>query len=600
MAHSSLKLLFLCCVGLFLCALGVPSNEGAVGSSLGSEEGEGVAAASPSAAASGSAAASPAGGAPAAVAVSADVAAPAAVAVSADVGTSGAAASAATSSAAAASPGADPVPASVAVDGAPGAGVSSVPSTDIVVDDGLSDSEDDEPAVLEPADGQEIVVEVSDDSGVSSGGSADSGVSTDVSVEGADEAAADGLAGGAVSGTDNVVEIVTGGEGGSGVEEDSGEDGLEESKSDESDLLAVDIDCTGVPDFPNDIFIEHPDNGKVYANPAKVPEGIFSTMGFDRFVSVFGVHIVGSKGVSDSTLRQAAHVFAGVVDNDGDGKPDSPGAIESVRKYNTVIGYVEDPDDSDHLWKTMYVKDANQGFRDQFACNMHFFEQWASDATPEFYIAMKERKPEECTQLDEVEFDWRLWYFPFTVTYYGYLEDFPAETLGKINEAMDHARKEEVFFGNYPDDDEMEVADFFVWSLLTKLGALECHCKSDIIETVWKVCTAQALKEIDPEWFELLGKIEGIPSKLPTGRYTGSALVPTGGGEEQSSAEDAGAEISTSDEVADKPLKADDLEKKAESAAATLPVVTEAGAAATVGAGGGLETASQSATAVLA
>eukprot|EP00922_Rhytidocystis_sp_ex-Travisia-forbesii_P060131 GHVS01089124.1.p1 GENE.GHVS01089124.1~~GHVS01089124.1.p1 ORF type:complete len:591 (+),score=150.17 GHVS01089124.1:409-2181(+) len=590
MAHSSLKLLFLCCVGLFLCALGVPSSEGAVGSSLAIQEEEGVAAA----AASTSAAASSATSTASTAAASATAAAPSAVAVSAGVAASAAAsdttASAASTAGAAASPSvaavastvAGPVPASVAT-----VADSTGSATEILVDAGLSDSdEDDEPANLAAGDGQGIVGVVSGDSGVSSGGGTDEAAGV-VSAAGADGVAADGLAGGAV------LEVLTGVQGGSGVEEVSGEDGMEDSKSDESDLLAVDIDCTGVPDFPKDVFIEHPDNGKVYANPAKVPEGIFSTMGFDRFVSVFGVHIVGSKGVSDSTLRQAAHVFAGVVDNDGDGKPDSPGAIESVRKYNTVIGYVEDPDDSDHLWKTMYVKDANQGFRDQFACNMHFFEQWASDATPEFYIAMKERKPEECTQLDEVEFDWRLWYFPFTVTYYGYLEDFPAETLGKINEAMDHARKEEVFFGNYPDDDEMEVADFFVWSLLTKLGALECHCKSDIIETVWKVCTAQALKEIDPEWFELLGKIEGIPSKLPTGRYTGAGLVPTGQGEEQSSAEDVGAD-------GEKPEGAQDESAVSTATPPAVAVIPERGTAATGSAGGSLETASETATAVLA
>eukprot|EP00922_Rhytidocystis_sp_ex-Travisia-forbesii_P060134 GHVS01089127.1.p1 GENE.GHVS01089127.1~~GHVS01089127.1.p1 ORF type:complete len:489 (+),score=123.29 GHVS01089127.1:479-1945(+) len=353
-------------------------------------------------------------------------------------------------------------------------------------------------------------------------------------------------------------------DGGEGV--DVSGDAKSEGGSDEGDLIAVDVDCSNVPDFPIELFAEHPDKEKVYAFPAKMPEGIFSRIGFNRFVSVFGIHIVGSSGVSDETLVQAAHVFAGIVDNDGDGVPDRYGAIESVRKYNTVIGYVEDPDDSDHLWKVMYVKEENQGFREQFACNMHFFEQWASDATPEFYSAMKDRLPDECTQLDEVEFDWRLWYFPFTVTYYGFLEDFSPDVLEKINTAMGNARKQEVFFGNYPDDEEMEVADFFVWSMLTKLGALECHCKSDIIETVWKVCTAEVLQELDPEWYEVLGSLEGIPKVLPTATYTGKAIVAKPG-EEQSSTEDEKEdepEDEPEDEKEDEKVDEEEDEKKDE------------------------------------
>eukprot|EP00921_Rhytidocystis_pertsovi_P019486 GHVQ01030917.1.p1 GENE.GHVQ01030917.1~~GHVQ01030917.1.p1 ORF type:complete len:518 (+),score=80.89 GHVQ01030917.1:656-2209(+) len=312
------------------------------------------------------------------------------------------------------------------------------------------------------------------------------------------------------------------------------------------DPMEIEVNCENVKDFSRTPFSDRTDQTKVYSKPYPLrSEGdgsanIFQNMGFTKFVSVFGIPIVAEDSVDDSILEHAAMIFARFIDNDEDGKPDRPDSLRALHVYNTVIGYVSGPDSSERLWSDKFPDGSNKSFREQFVCKMHFFEQWATDATPNYHARRSasvarpdddsddelDKKPVCTTEMKESDFDWPLWYFPFTLTYYGYLEDFDEVTLSRIEQVMETAKAQGVFIGdNYPDDKDMELSDFIVWSVITKLGALECHCESDEISEGWRLCTADDVHNFDERWFVFLDQSLGLPKVLPDGSYKGEGLI---------------------------------------------------------------------------
>lgn len=342
------------------------------------------------------------------------------------------------------------------------------------------------------------------------------------------------------------------------------------------DLKELEANCDQVPDidfgnyFPLPPTISYSNNqllpaaaAVVRLQPDRIPpyntststsSDIFLSLGFTKYVSVFGIPIIGQEDVDDSILSHAAKLLAKFVDNDENGIPDRPDTLQSILGYHTIIAYVKDGRASDDLWDRRFFIPENQQFRDLFICKIHFFEQWASDVSLEYHLirnngidifkntllfsslqesnipkALEESSEKKCTnEMRDVDLDWPLWYFPFTISYYGYLEDFDHVTIAEIKKETARAREAGIYIGEvHQQDEDMDIADFISWSILTVLGALDCHCDDITINEGWTICTKQELELFSPRWVNFITKSIGLPKILPNGEYHSDAILTT-------------------------------------------------------------------------
>lgn len=303
-----------------------------------------------------------------------------------------------------------------------------------------------------------------------------------------------------------------------------------ESRETEVDPIKdANVNCSDAKPFPDTEFSIYNDISKVYTKPTLLDKkSLFYPMGFTKYVRVFGIPLLGTNEVDDSKLSHAAKLLAEYIDNDKDGIPDNVASLTKLLNYTVILGFLGGSSESEFFWNERYLKVASAPFREQFVCNIHFFEQWNSEVVPSFYKHLNDT--DKCRQRSMIDFDWTLWYFPFTLTYYGYFDIMSNKTKAAIELAMKKASSSEIFQPKYPDDEEMEMAEFFAWSLITTLSALNCSCESKEIQEFWKICTSKDLYDFDKNWYEALDKISFLSKILPSGNYSTSATVQSGSG----------------------------------------------------------------------
>eukprot|EP00920_Eleutheroschizon_duboscqi_P029503 GHVT01071646.1.p1 GENE.GHVT01071646.1~~GHVT01071646.1.p1 ORF type:complete len:298 (+),score=45.92 GHVT01071646.1:572-1465(+) len=141
--------------------------------------------------------------------------------------------------------------------------------------------------------------------------------------------------------------------------------------------------CRDVAPFRLEDFNTQKNPDLVYVNAAAMPvSSLLIPMGFTKFTRVFGLPIVATGEVSAADTAHYSRIFAEFLDNDADGKPDDQPLIDRLRKYTAVTGILGGPRESVYMWEKLYDSPKNVGFRDQFECNIHFFEQWRNESNP--------------------------------------------------------------------------------------------------------------------------------------------------------------------------------------------------------------------------
>ncbi|KFG60884.1 hypothetical protein TGRUB_226230 [Toxoplasma gondii RUB] len=301
--------------------------------------------------------------------------------------------------------------------------------------------------------------------------------------------------------------------------------------------------CAEVPAFSFEDFDEQPDSSQVYTSVAVFrPTSMFRSVGLVRFVRVFGVPIVASSSVGDAALSHASSIFADFLDNDRDGKPDNEDAVNTMRSYKVVLGFTKDTEESTEMWTNRLEQPQAKQFRDQYNCNLRFFELWRSDINPAWHVKRREylaslkdqettpssdsvQRRKQCADFRAESFDWPMWYFPFTISYYGFLDLLTEDQVKKLESAMQTAKSLRKFDSHYDDDAEMEKGDFFAWSLVTRIGGTQCHCHASDVGATWKVCTPEEFKALFEEWAAVLDAIKGLPQKIYDAMYASPALA---------------------------------------------------------------------------
>ena len=70
---------------------------------------------------------------------------------------------------------------------------------------------------------------------------------------------------------------------------------------------------------------------------------------FTSYISVFGIHIVGTSRVDNDKLLHSAHVLAEYLDNNQDGTVDDPNILEEMLNKNCVLTVTYDSDEIESI-----------------------------------------------------------------------------------------------------------------------------------------------------------------------------------------------------------------------------------------------------------
>jgi len=249
----------------------------------------------------------------------------------------------------------------------------------------------------------------------------------------------------------------------------------------------------------------------------ELPPAVGGLVGvFDQYVNVFGVHIVATDGVPRDRLLHAANVMAQYLDNDGNSVPDDPMVVEQMVAHDAVMIMPATQSDAELL----YLKLPLQILRASVGQELYSEETVPPGQTGTFG-----------------RFDASLEEILHLITNAGYAQTYP-DTFDSTQESELSRLSDQARGGTfdtppetYPaeawyhyDDETCDRAcnadEYFYWALTTLLGGQAGRC--DEIAHEWEPCTAEKLREVDPEIVVLLTDPQwSLPTELPNGNYQG-------------------------------------------------------------------------------
>lgn len=234
---------------------------------------------------------------------------------------------------------------------------------------------------------------------------------------------------------------------------------------------------------------------------------------FAKFVDVFGVGVYGTDTTPDEKVLHAANVLAQYLDGDADGEPDNPAVMRALheRGAGLVMFATEEEAHSHPIWDG----DLPGGIALQ---DLYGAETHPGGAAEGVFDA----------SLEEVL---------HLVTHEGYAHAYPdvfGEHVGsRIADAMDKARGGR--FVDVPDaypadawysyydatcDYGCQVTEYVYWAVTSLLGGQDFNGRAEQIADEWRLPTAAAVRDRDPDVYRLLSDpVYRFPRRLPDGRY---------------------------------------------------------------------------------
>ena len=251
-----------------------------------------------------------------------------------------------------------------------------------------------------------------------------------------------------------------------------------------------------------------------------------------KAISVFGVHLLAAPDVANSTLRHAAAVLAGYLDNDADGVADDLAVVQAMVDANAAMVIPRTPGDMDDIIATLpesfheRLDSGELALQDLYESEVHPGGRGTGD------------------------FDATLEEVLHLVTHVGYSSAHPttfAESPGStLTDAMDVARGGH-FEENDPDDCESEqgpcalpaggypasawyhyddgtcdyscmATEYIYWALTTHMGVQNDSARCAAIDHEWEPCTAAELAATDPAIVSLIEN-SSLPKAIPSGEH---------------------------------------------------------------------------------
>lgn len=229
-----------------------------------------------------------------------------------------------------------------------------------------------------------------------------------------------------------------------------------------------------------------------------VPEdfGPLEEAGFTTFTSVFGIPVVATSGVSESTILHVRSVLADYLDNDADGVADNPRVVFALQESNAVAAVFD-------------TFAEYEGFGDRDGYDV---------ARPYELITMRQEETNT-----PYGFDASLEEVLHLVTQWGFSPAFP-DQLGESGDtglvrALEEAQDTGDYFYDEPScDARCQATEYFYWAITSNMGLQEQRCEE--ISQEWALCDPERLVERNPAFIELLESTEfQLPTVSPDGRY---------------------------------------------------------------------------------
>lgn len=278
---------------------------------------------------------------------------------------------------------------------------------------------------------------------------------------------------------------------------------------------------------------------------------------FDKYTSVFGVHIFATEKTPLYKVRWAANILSEYLDNDKDGEVDNPLVLKSMLDVPMRWREEDEPSEEEkEKWKTVKLQSAIfMSFDENDQNDMRSELSKLNDIGDNDYIEQIERNihgggqdlmatetgNDLKNESGEDIFDASLEEILHLITGNGYANAYPnifgENKDSEIAKLMDKARGgyyEEVP-EKYPDDAwytyydkscdyRCQITEYTYWGILTQLKAdWKIRKRTDLVNE-WKILknngSLMTLKERDSELHELLTNNKYIiPKNLPQGEY---------------------------------------------------------------------------------
>ena len=218
--------------------------------------------------------------------------------------------------------------------------------------------------------------------------------------------------------------------------------------------------------------------------------------GFAKFTSIFGIPVVATPAVSESTILHVRSVLGEYLDNDEDGVADNPRVIFALRESNAVAAVFETFGEHETF-------DDRDGY---------------DTARPFELITMMQEETNT-----PYGFDASLEEVLHLVTQWGFSVAYPDE-LGETGDtglvrALEQAQETGDYYYDDPScDARCQATEYFYWAITSNMGLQAQRC--DEISREWALCDPQALRQRNPAFVELLENNEfRLPTVSPDGRY---------------------------------------------------------------------------------
>ena len=271
---------------------------------------------------------------------------------------------------------------------------------------------------------------------------------------------------------------------------------------------------------------------KIVEIPSKF--SVFSKVGYDKYVNVFGVHIFASPTTPENKFSHAAGVLAQYLDNNEDGIPDNSRVLSHLVSRNVFIIMPGTEVEMERL--EMELIEA-AGYR--FGQDLY-----GEETKPDFLVNGKINAP------NGGYYDGALEEILHPITHHGYANAYP-EVFGTrrgsiLAKCMDAARGgyfEQVPQGgpksgypaaawyHYTDetcDYGCMVTEYIYWALTSILGTQDFPGRHEALEVEWELNTKEWVRTADAAVYELLTDPQyKFPTKAPDGDYKPSAFPVT-------------------------------------------------------------------------
>lgn len=279
--------------------------------------------------------------------------------------------------------------------------------------------------------------------------------------------------------------------------------------------------CANVS-YPQNAFRLQPDDTKVYLLVSEIQDSNFIRAGLVKFSSVFGIRILGERGVDNRKILHVATNLAELLDSRRVGKPASEPLIRVMQERHATLAIAKNNENVDRILNLLPAS---------YECVFFLVIETEQEIIPGGkqepdcpYFGL-EADWEEKNNNSNRKYDKCIGLIADFVIQTGYPYTYPPHTeLGELlsKAFVDSINRKWLNVNKIGTEGKcnrkcQEIA-FQSWALTSALGVDSCTCRK---YAIWSLCTPNAMKIADPKLYGALTQ----DIRKPTGSYSSKNVI---------------------------------------------------------------------------